>query len=97
MEYEIKILNSAKKEIEKADDYYAEINSSLSDQFLRELKLAIGYLEINPYFQRKYKNFWAVPLKKFLYLLFYQIDENKSEVNIISCFHTSQNPFRYPE
>ncbi|HET7360416.1 MAG TPA: hypothetical protein VFI78_00615 [Salinimicrobium sp.] len=97
MEYEIDILNSAKKEIEKADDYYAEISNSLSNKFLRDLKMTLGYLEINPYFQRQYKNFWAVPFSKFPYLLSIKSMKAKKQSKIISRFHTSQNPGKHPK
>lgn len=97
MEYQIDILDSAKKEIRIADDYYAEISKSISDRFLKELKLTLSYLELNPYFPKRYNDLWTIPLKKFPYLLFYTIDEKKKLVKIISCFHTSQNPTKYPE
>lgn len=97
MGYKIEVLLSAQTEIEKAYNYYSELSDDLPIKFKKELKSTYGNLAINPFYRRRYKNFRAIPLKKFPYLLFYIIEENKKKIKIISCFHTSQNPKKYPE
>jgi hypothetical protein len=96
MDYDIDISPLAKIQIADAFYYYLEINPELAQQFMKELYAGYGYLKINPHYQKRYKNVRGLPLKKFPYLLLFTIDENKKTVQVISCFHTSQNPNKYP-
>lgn len=94
--YKIKVLFSAQTEMERAFDYYKKIDIGLSEKFEQEIATIFVKLSMNPFFQKRHKNFRAIPLVKFPYLFFYTIEEKKKLVKIISCFHTSQNPKKYP-
>jgi hypothetical protein len=50
----------------------------------------------NPFYQIREKNFRALPLNKFPYLLFFEVLEEKKIVKIVGLFNTSQNPNKYP-
>ena len=97
MAIKILVLNKAQEEIENAMDYYSEINLNLAIRFYVELNEAYKKLEINPNYQIKYKNYRAIPIKIFPFLLFYVYEEENQIIKIISCFHTSKNSKKYPK
>lgn len=97
MGFKIVVSKKAQVEIENAIEYYSEINSKLALRFYVALKETYAKLEINPYYQIKLKNYRAVPVTKFPFLLFFVIDDDKELIKILSCFHTSRNPKKYPK
>lgn len=97
MGFKILISPRAEKEIENALEYYTEIHFDLGHHFYNQLKLSYKNLISNPYYIEKHKNIRAFPIKKFPYLLFYVIYEEEKLIRILSCFHTSKNPKKYPK
>jgi toxin ParE1/3/4 len=96
MEFKIIVSPSAQLDIEEIADFYFNININVLIQFNKSLKEAYSSLSINPYYQKRYKDFHGIPLKQFPFMLFYKIEKDNRIVKIISCFHTSQNPKKYP-
>ena len=96
MGYNLVILNRAQEEIDQAYEYYSEISYSVMKSFDEQLELAYQSLEINPFFQFRYKNLRAIPFKSFPYILFFMIDEEEKLVYIYSVFNTNQDPQKYP-
>lgn len=96
MVYEIAILPRAVDEIAEAFDYYESISKSVLKAFYNELNQVYESLELNPFYQIRYKNLRAVPLKKFPYLVFFDIDTEIKKVYIYSVFNTYLNPEKYP-
>lgn len=97
MDYKIIVSPKAQIEIEDILDYYFHISFTVSTKFYTELENAYKYLETNPHFQTRYKNYRAVPIKKFPYLLFFIIEEKTKTIKILSCFNTSRSPQKYPK
>lgn len=97
MGFKIIVSKKAQLEIEKATAYYSEINTKLAFKFYLALIETYNKIKLNPYFEIKNKNYRAVPIVKFPFLLFFVINEDKNEVKILSCFHTSRNPKKYPK
>ena len=97
MDFKIIVSKKAQDEIENASDYYAEININLAFKFFSELKETYDKLKLNPNYQIKHKNYRAIPLKIFPFLLFYIVDGDNKTVKILSCFHTSKNSKKYPK
>lgn len=96
MEFSFKFLPIAEENIEDATAYYAEISMKVLKSFNKQLDLSISRILINPFFQKRYKNVRAFPLKKFPYIIFYEVDENEKMIYILSVFCTHQNPVKYP-
>lgn len=96
MEFKIIVSPSAQFEIEEIADFYFNININVLIQFNERLKEAYNSLSINPYYQKRYKDFHGIPLKQFPFMVFYKIEKDNRIVKIISCFHTSKNPKKYP-
>lgn len=96
MDFNYKFLPTAEKDIEEATDYYANISVKVLKNFNKQLDLAIDRIITNPYFQKRYRNVRAFAVKKFPYIIFYEISEDEKMIYILSVFCTHQNPEKYP-
>ena len=98
MGYSLLITPIAHENIQEAYDYYYDAASpSVAELFYDDLQEAYTVLETNPYYQIRTKNYRALPLKKFPYLVFFEINEEKQVVKVLALFHTSQNPTKWPK
>ncbi|MFQ3577210.1 MAG: type II toxin-antitoxin system RelE/ParE family toxin [Cytophagales bacterium] len=96
MTYKILIEPSAQLEIENDYDYYLSVSSKVADLFYEDLQHSYHALEINPFYQQRTKNYRALPLKTFPYLLFFEVIERLNVVKILSLFNVHQDPTKYP-
>ncbi len=97
MDFKVVVSKKAQREIENTIDYYQEINDKLAYEFYLSLQKTYNKLGLNPYYQVKHKNYRATPIEKFSFLLFFTINEKTKIIKILSCFHTSRNPKKYPK
>lgn len=97
MDFDLIVSKRAQFEIENAIDYYAEISINLASKFYIQLDFAYQNISANPYYQKRYKNFRAITITSFPFILFFIIEEEKQQIKILSCFHTSRNPKKYPK
>ncbi len=97
MEFEVIYAPRAKIEIFGALSFYIEINLGVAYYFNAELKSIDNALIINPFYEIKYKNIRAVPLNTFPYSFYFTVNESTKIVEVLSCFHNSQNPFKLPK
>jgi len=97
MAFKVLVLLHAQREIDEAIGYYAEISPSIPEKFIEDLSTTYNTLSKNPYYQKRYLNFRGLPLKRFPFILFFDLDEKQQIVKIVSCFHTSKNPAHYPK
>lgn len=96
MAYNIFILPQANHEIEKAFQYYGNVSVATLINFDDQLQQVYKNLEINPFYQVRYKHLRAIPFKSFPYLVFFDVDQEQHIIYIYSVFHTSQDPKKYP-
>lgn len=96
MSYNLDILDRAQEEIDQAYEYYAEISLSVLQSFDNQLEQVYQSLELNPFFQFRYKGLRALPFKSFPYMAFFEVDEQEKVVYIYSVFNTHQDPQKYP-
>ncbi|MCB9201479.1 MAG: type II toxin-antitoxin system RelE/ParE family toxin [Flavobacteriales bacterium] len=94
--YKIRLSDIADQEINKAIEYYKNQSQTGELNFKKQLNQALNTLEINPFFQFRYKNIRAIPFKSLPYLVFFEIDENDKIIYVYSIFNTYQNPNKYP-
>ncbi len=98
MAYKIIVSPRAQKEIENAIDYYALYNVDAPTKFIGTLREAYATLTINPFLNRvRYKNIRALRLIKFPYALYFDVNQSKNIVKILSCFHNKRNPDKRPK
>ena len=83
-------------DIQKAIDYYDEQQIGLGKIFNTSLDKHINALAKNPFYQLRYKDYRALPIKKFPYLILFYINESVKTAHIIAIFHTAQNSDKLP-
>jgi plasmid stabilization system protein ParE len=97
MAYIIIIEPYAQQDIEQAYDYYLNnVNQHVAELFYQDLQETYSALNINPFYQIRTKNYRALPLKKFPFLIFFQVFEQEQKVKILALFNTHQNTDKYP-
>lgn len=96
MAFDFRFSSLADKNIEDATDYYAQISVKILKNFNKQLDFSISRIITNPYFQKRFKSVRAFPVKKFPYIIFYEVSEEEKMIYILSVFCTHQNPEKYP-
>lgn len=96
--YKIIIQPEAKLDINSALDYYKTVaNTKVAKSLNFEIKSAIKTLKLNPFFEVRSNNYRAINLKKFPYLLFYQLVESANTIFILALFQAYQDTEKYPK
>ena len=91
MVFNILLSSKATAELEDAIQYYNQIDKKLGEKFYSEFIENLNYVRINPFlFQIKFDTFREIPLKKFPFVIVYELIDLSIIVNAV--FHTSRNP-----
>ncbi len=97
MDYKIRISPIAKANIKEAVSYYKkEASLKVAENFVKDYELTLQKVKQNPFFQIYYKNFRGLPLKKFPYIIFFQVDEIRKLISINAVFQGNQNIDKRP-
>jgi addiction module RelE/StbE family toxin len=93
MSYKVVVEPEAQKEIDNAFDYYSKATNDINVliNLLSDIEQAYTALKTNPFFQIRSKHYRALPLKKYPYLIFFEVHEEERVVKIISFFNTPQD------
>lgn len=94
--YKVKLSLNAQEDLEKIEKMYYLISEKTGDKFILDASKTFKILSLNPHFKVLHKNYRTIKLSKFPYLLFFEIDKSNFNVTIFTCFHSSQNPSKYP-
>jgi plasmid stabilization system protein ParE len=83
----------AQSDIRQASFWYEKQSTGLGKQFIKSVRKAIKSIQNTPIgFVTRFGDFRAIPLNKFPYLLYYQIDEKQNLVVVFAVLHTHNNP-----
>ncbi|MDH2207522.1 MULTISPECIES: type II toxin-antitoxin system RelE/ParE family toxin [unclassified Empedobacter] len=93
----LEFLPKLPQDIEQAISYYSNFSTSAAKSYLTELTKVLEALEINPFYQVKYRNLRAKPFKSFPYLVLFETNEEEKTVFIYAIFNTHRNPTKYPK
>ena len=96
MPFDVVIEKRALKDAQKAIDYYDEQRIGLGGKFNTALDNHISTIANNPFYQLRYKDYRALPIKKFPYLILFYIQEESNTVFITAVFQTKQNTDKLP-
>lgn len=89
--YQLILKHRAITMAKQAYEWYEDKNTGLGEVFLLELDSCYKKLEAQPTYYRKLKkNFRQLQLKRFPYVVVYEI--MKTKVVVFAVFHTSRNP-----
>ena len=92
MIWKVEVDSMAEKEIFSAIEYYEKANPAIAEKFEEAIEIAIQKLKSHPYFEVRYNQKHCLPLKRFPYMLHYQLEEDLKLVYVTGCIHTSLNP-----
>jgi len=92
MAFELLIDYRAQQDIEEAIDHYVSQSQKVASKLFDTINDAYDSLEMNPFFQIRYKDYRCLPLKGFPYMFHFSISEAKSIVHIHALINTSKNP-----
>ena len=90
-QYKIVLSDEAEKDFDSSYEYYACDNKIVADNFFKQLNNSLETISQNPLgFQKTYKNVRRYVMRKFPFVIYYQI--SNIEIRVIAIFHTSRNP-----
>jgi len=91
MNYKVEFTDEADNDVFEAKQWYESRQLGLGNELLDEIEVFVKILEHEPKIYQIRKHNWRYcPLKRFPYLLFYEI--KKREVIVYAVFNTLQNP-----
>lgn len=97
MGYKIRISPTAKSNIKEAVTYYKkEASLKVAQNFVKDYEQTLQKIIQNPFYQIYYKNFRGLPFKKYPYIIFFQVDENRKLISINAVFQGNQNIDKRP-
>jgi mRNA-degrading endonuclease RelE of RelBE toxin-antitoxin system len=96
MAYKIVLEKRAFREVDNAMSYYHTISPKLAVKLNSELQKSFKTLSKSPFFKVSHNQFRILPLKKFPFVIIFEVDENNMQVSIFAVFNTNQDPNKKP-
>jgi plasmid stabilization system protein ParE len=95
MAYSVLVEANALRDIQKAIDYYDVQQIGLGKKFEQSIHKSIAALIKNPFYQIRYDEIRCLPLKKFPFMIHFDLQETNQAIRIIAVFHTSLSPAKW--
>lgn len=93
MNYSIKLLPIAYKDLLEAKKWYNQQKENLGEEFKKAVISEIDYIKVYPEnYQLKYKELRQSLVKGFPYAIFYLFQKSKLRIIIFGVLHTIRNP-----
>jgi hypothetical protein len=96
MPFTLVIEPRALADIQKGIDYYDEQLPGLGERFNAAVSLHMNAIAINPFYQVRYKDYRALPIKNFPFIIVFYINEANQTAYITAVFNTWQNTEKLP-
>ena len=80
------------QDIEKSIDYYIDKSPKAASNFYNAINDAYDLLEVNPFFQIRYKDYRCLPIIDFPFMLHFSVNEKQKTVCIHALINTSKDP-----
>lgn len=89
--FSIELLDEAERDFDNSYAYYLEDSPIVANAFFQRINFSFESIRKIPYsFPEVYKNIRKFTVKKFPFVIYFQIEEYT--VKVIAIFHTSRNP-----
>ena len=89
--FSIVVSDEAEIDFDKSYEYYFEDSPKVANAFFKKINVSFEDIKQNPFaFPVAYKNVRKYVVKKFPFVIYYQIVN--SSIKVIAIFHTSRNP-----
>lgn len=82
-------------DIQEAADYYDKQRTGLGDVFEKAIDMELLAISKNPFYQIRYDSIRCKPVRKFPYLIHFEISESEKTVKIYAVISTDKNPDKY--
>jgi hypothetical protein len=92
MSYKFIISEKFKLDISKSRKWYNEKQKGLGKKFYNEVKISLQAIRKTPQFGIRYDQIRCLPLKKYPFMIHYEVDDSTSSIYIYACIHCSLNP-----
>jgi plasmid stabilization system protein ParE len=90
------IIEEAQMDIRESSLWYENQTKGLGKQFLKSFRLSLKSIQNTPYgFVKRFGDFRGIPMDKFPYLIYYQIDKKEKLILAFAVLHTSMNPTNF--
>lgn len=98
MNYKVIVSPLAQSQIDEHYIFYKNnVSKLVAQNFQKELSNSYKTLKSNPFFTI-YNNLYRIlPLNKFPYIIFYEVNEVQKIVKVVAIFNTNQNTVKYPK
>jgi len=96
MAFKIGFEKRAIKDIDNALTYYHDINPKLALKFNTQLQKKFKTLKNNPFFVITYAKYRSLPLKKFPFVILFEVNEKDKLISIFAVYNTNQSPDKKP-
>lgn len=90
--FTILIEDRAAEDIQDGIDYYDEKQVGLGRKFKDAVDKEFIIMEQNPFYQIRYNNIRCKIVKKFPYLIHFEVNEAEKIANVFAVINTSKNP-----
>jgi len=90
--FNIRIEDRATRDIQNGFDYYEELQEGLGIRFNQEVFNTVEILKSNPFFQIRYNSFRCFPIRRFPFMIHYEVDENLKTITIYAVINTYLDP-----
>jgi hypothetical protein len=81
-QFNVRIRDNAFNDLQDTIDYYNSKQHGLGKHFYILFEHALEILKINPYFQIRFDSIRSLPLRKFPYSIYFDVDQKNNIVNI---------------
>jgi len=89
--YSIEISDEAECDFDNSYNYYFEHSPKVADDFFQRISISFENIKTIPFsFPEVYKNVRKFTVKKFPFVIYFQVEEYA--IKVIAIFHTSRNP-----
>ena len=89
--FNLEISDEAENDFRNAYQFYAEESTRVAESFFKQINSSLEIIKKSPLsFPCSYKSVQKFVVKKFPFVIYYQLVE--STIRVIAIFHTSRNP-----
>ncbi len=90
--FKIRIEERALDDIQQGFDYYEQVQNGLGVRFNNAIFQAFDTPRRNPYYQVRYDKFRCFLVKKFPYLIHYEVNEADQVIDVFAVINTYLDP-----
>ena len=92
MVYKFIVSHRFKADIAESKKWYNEQGKGLGKKFYNEVKNALLAIRKTPHFYKRYDQVLCLPIKKYLFMIHYEVDDLNNTISVFSCIHCSLDP-----